>query len=95
MYSKAFPKQSESGRTFPLTHEGEIVSNPFKMANNFKDFFINVRTLREKTASDPKVDPVVRLRSWIRQKGNLPKLIQLSPSPYPSLEPKLKQSKLG
>ena len=55
-----------------IIQEGTTESNPLKLANIFNDFFVKkVKALREKTDSEPQIDPVARLKSWIEPKGKL------------------------
>ena len=57
-----------------IFQEGEKVSNPLKMANVFNEFFVHkIKVLREKTATEPVIDPIERLKNWTEKKGNMPK----------------------
>ena len=49
-----------------IKHENKIISNPKALADAFSHIFKDkVRKLREKTNTEPKVDPVERLESWL------------------------------
>ena len=54
--------------------DGNMVSNPSKLATIFNNYFLDkVRLLREKTNTPAKVDPVVRLQNWlIKEKKPIP-----------------------
>ena len=56
-----------------IIHEGETITSPAKIANLFNNFFVSkVKALREKTATEPKVDPIQRLQNWVNKRGTLP-----------------------
>ena len=53
--------------------DGILVSNPSSLATMFNEFFLEkVRLLRAKTNTNPKVNPVTRLQSWLESSGKLP-----------------------
>ena len=53
--------------------EGNIITNPAKIAEIINTFFIDkVKKLREKTNSVPVVDPVQRLESWLNTRAQPP-----------------------
>ena len=50
-----------------------MVTNPAKMADIFNKFFIQkVRALRAKTNSPPTIDPVQRLKNWLKKRKEPP-----------------------
>ena len=52
-----------------IKHGNEIISNPKALAEAFShNFKGKVRKLCEKTKTEPKVDPVERLDSWLSEK---------------------------
>ena len=57
-----------------ISYQNQIVSKPRELAKAFNEIFKEkVDKLRNKTTEEPKIDPVVRLESWLSQKpGTLP-----------------------
>ena len=76
-----------------IQNAGEMVSNPAKIANIFNNFFVQkVKLLRQKTASEPSVDPVKRLEKWVSQKSDLP-VFKLKKINLPTLRKIIKRMK--
>ena len=63
-----------------INYENKIVANPKALANAFNKIFRDkVDKLREKTMAEPKVDPVIRLNSWLAQRNDPIPEFQLRP----------------
>ena len=77
-----------------ITHEGEQISNPTRMANIFNRFFVEkVQKLRNKTISHPSIDPVQRLRDGLEKRDCNPPPFSLKPITVTTLRKLIKRMK--
>ena len=77
-----------------INHENQIITNPKALASAFNKIFREkVDKLREKTTTEPKVDPVERLNSWLGQRPDPIPEFQLTPIDLTKLRKLMKKMK--
>ena len=89
--------QVSSRLPLKISHQGEIINSPGRMANIFNDIFLSkVNKIREKAISSIKtVDPIVRLSFWLQYRQNPPSYFELKPINKQQLRKVIKRMKGG
>ena len=65
--------KSNSKSPTKIKFENEIISHPLEVANAFsRVFFDKVDILRKQTEMEPIINPVVRLKTWLNKRENIP-----------------------
>ena len=76
--------------------DGELVTNPKKLAEMFNTFFLEkVSLLRAKTDKPPKILPTARLQQWLDKSGKCPPPFSLKPINRQKLRKLIKRMKGG
>ena len=77
-----------------IRHGDGVTSNPNMIANTFNNYFLEkVKKLRMKTAEPPTLDPIQRLKSWMKKRPQPPPQFKLKELNLKDLRKILKRMK--